>query len=85
MRLITFTRSGSSTPEIGARIPNSSGDLVLPFSDVAQSQGIKDFPVGMRDFLRAGSKVMEQAKAWVKTIPESATPLLLQASSITYL
>jgi len=39
----------------------------------------------MRDFLRAGSKVMEQAKAWVKTIPESAPPLLLQASSITYL
>jgi len=85
MRLITFTRSGSSTPEIGARIPNSSGDLVLPFGDVAQSQGVKDFPVGMRDFLRAGSKVMEQAKDWVKTIPESAPPLLLQASSITYL
>ena len=85
MRLITFTRSGSSSPEIGARIPNLAGDLILPFSEAAQSQGVDDFPVGMRDFLRAGIKVMEQAKAWVNLIPHSAPQLLLKASNIKYL
>ena len=85
MRLITFTRGQSTAPEIGARLPKPTGDLVLPFADVAKLQGIADFPANMKEFLRAGTKVMEQAKSWVTTIPESAPQLLIKAANITYL
>jgi 5-carboxymethyl-2-hydroxymuconate isomerase/acylpyruvate hydrolase len=84
MRLITFTRSGASQHEIGVRIPNSSGDQVLPFADVAKKLGISNFPADMRSFLRAGNDVMEQAKSWVASI-EDHLALLISASSISYL
>jgi len=67
MRLITFTRTGSTHPEIGARIPNPAGDQILPFADVAKKLGVSGFPGDMRSFLRAGSGPMDQAKSWVAT------------------
>ncbi len=84
MRLITFTRAGSSHPEIGARLPNPSGDQILPFTDVAKKLAITDFPADMKSFLRAGSKVMEQAKAWVATATDYAS-LFISPKTITYL
>jgi 5-carboxymethyl-2-hydroxymuconate isomerase/acylpyruvate hydrolase len=84
MRLITFTRSGSTYPEIGARIPNSAGDLILPFADVAKKVGVSGFPGDMRSFLRAGSSVMDQAKSWVAASGDH-TALLIIAKNITYL
>ena len=48
MRLITFTRTGSSYPEIGARILNPAGDQILPFADVAKKLGVLDFPADMK-------------------------------------
>jgi 5-carboxymethyl-2-hydroxymuconate isomerase/acylpyruvate hydrolase len=84
MRLITFTRSGASQHEIGARIPKTLGDQVLPFADVAKKLGISNFPADMRSFLRAGNDVMEQAKSWVASI-EDHLVLLISASSISYL
>ena len=84
MRLITFTRTGSSHPEIGARLPNPSGDQILPFADVAKKLGIADFPVDMKSFLRAGNKVMEQAKSWVASSGDYSS-LLISSKAITYL
>jgi 2-keto-4-pentenoate hydratase/2-oxohepta-3-ene-1,7-dioic acid hydratase in catechol pathway len=84
MRLITFTRTGSSHPEIGARLPNPSGDQILPFADVAKKLGITDFPVDMKSFLRAGNKVMEQAKSWVTSSGDYSS-LLISSKAITYL
>ncbi|MBU3630814.1 fumarylacetoacetate hydrolase family protein [Polynucleobacter sp. AP-Melu-500A-A1] len=84
MRLITFTRSGASQHEIGARIPNSSGDQVLPFADVTKKLGISNFPADMRSFLRAGNGVMEQAKSWVASV-EDHSALLISAKSISFL
>jgi 2-keto-4-pentenoate hydratase/2-oxohepta-3-ene-1,7-dioic acid hydratase in catechol pathway len=84
MRLITFTRSGSTQPEIGARIPNSAGDQILPFADVAKKLGVAGFPADMRSFLRAGNGVMEQAKSWVATSGDHAASLI-SAKDITYL
>jgi len=84
MRLITFTRSGSTHPEIGARIPNSAGDQILPFADVAKKLGVSGFPGDMRTFLRAGSGVMDQAKSWVAASGDHAA-LLISAKNITYL
>jgi 5-carboxymethyl-2-hydroxymuconate isomerase/acylpyruvate hydrolase len=84
MRLITFTRTGSSHPEIGARLPNPSGDQILPFADVAKKLGITDFPVDMKSFLRAGNKVMEQAKSWVASSGDYSS-LLISSNAITYL
>lgn len=85
MRLITFTRGKLSTPEIGARIPNVAGDRILPFADAAKLQGVKDFPVTMREFLRAGDTLMTQAKYWVQSLPKAAPELLIPADEITYL
>ncbi len=85
MRLITFTRGKLSTPEIGARIPNVAGDRILPFADAAKLQGVKDFPVTMREFLRAGDTLMTQAKYWVQSLPKAAPELLMPADEITYL
>ena len=84
MRLITFTRTGSTHPEIGARIPNPAGDQILPFADVAKKLGVSGFPGDMRSFLRAGSGVMDQAKSWVATAADHA-PLFISAKEITYL
>ena len=84
MRLITFTRAGSKHPEIGARIPNPAGYQILPFIDVTKKLGILDFPLDMKSFLRVGSKVMDQAKSWVRSAEDYAT-LLLDSKSITYL
>jgi 5-carboxymethyl-2-hydroxymuconate isomerase/acylpyruvate hydrolase len=85
MRLITFMRKGASTPEIGARLANPSGDQILPFADYAKLKNIAHFPAGMKEFLRAGQAVMEQAKAWVKAAPNEAANLLIDAKTITYL
>jgi len=84
MRLITFTRSGSNHPEIGARILKSSGDQILPFVDVTKKLEVSNFPADMRSFLRAGSGVMEQAKSWVAAA-EDHSALLIDAKNITYL
>ncbi len=84
MRLITYTRSGSNHPEIGARLPNPSGDQILPFADVAKKLGIVDFPGDMKSFLRAGSKVMEQAKSWVAASSDYSS-LFINPAMITYL
>ena len=84
MRLITFTRSGSSIAEIGARIPLDAGDQILPFADVAKKLGIKQFPSDMKTFLRSGDGVMHQAKAWVASSGDYSD-LLLAAKTITYL
>ena len=85
MRLITFKRTDAGTPEIGARLPHLAGDRILPFADVAMAQGLTNFPITMREFLRQGNSVMELAKSWVTTIPASFPELLLQATEITYL
>lgn len=84
MRLITFTRSGSNHPEIGARIPNTSGDQILPFADVVKKLGITNFPSDMRSFLRAGTSVMDQTKSWVAAVGDHSA-LLIGAKNITYL
>jgi 2-keto-4-pentenoate hydratase/2-oxohepta-3-ene-1,7-dioic acid hydratase in catechol pathway len=84
MRLITFTRADSNHPEIGARIPNPAGDQILPFVDVAKQLGIGDFPADMKSFLRAGSKVMEQAKSWVAASADYSA-LFISPKSIIYL
>lgn len=84
MRLITFIRSGSSHPEIGARLPNPAGDQILPFADVAKSLGIDRFPKDMKTFLRAGNTVMEQAKSWVAFAADYGA-ILIDAKNIRYL
>ena len=84
MRLITFTRSGANQPEIGARIPNASGDQVLPFADLTKKLGMSNFPTDMRSFLRAGNSVMEQAKSWVAAVGDHSSSLI-SANNITYL
>ena len=84
MRLITFTRSGTDHPEIGARLLNPSGDQILPFADVVKKLGITDFPRDMKSFLRAGSKVMEQAKSWVAASSDYVS-LFINPAMITYL
>lgn len=84
MRLITFTRTGSTHPEIGARIPNPAGDQILPFEDVAKKLSVSGFPSDMRSFLRAGSGVMDQAKSWVASAADHA-PLFISTKEITYL
>jgi len=84
MRLITFIRAGSNHSEIGARLPNSSGDRILPFVDVAKKLGLADFPGDMKSFLRAGSGVMEQAKSWVAASSDYSS-LFIDPSMITYL
>jgi len=84
MRLITFTRAGSSNPEIGARIPKSSGDQILPFAQVAKIEGLHDFPMDMKSFLRQGNRVMDLAKSWVSK-SNDLSGLLLDAKNITYL
>ena len=84
MRLITFTRAGSSHPEIGARLPNPAGDQILPFADVAKKLGMLDFPADMKSFLRAGNDVMQQAKSWVAASDEYLA-LCISPKTITYL
>ena len=84
MRLITFTRSGSSIAEIGARLPLDAGDRILPFVDVAKKLGMKQFPSDMKMFLRSGDEVMNQAKSWVASNGDHSD-LLLDANTITYL
>ena len=84
MRLITFIRSGSSHSEIGARLPNSAGDQILPFADAAKSLGIDDFPKDMKSFLRAGNTIMEQAKSWVTSVANHSA-ILIEAKNIRYL
>jgi len=84
MRLITFIRAGSNTPEIGARLPNLSDDHILPFADVAKQLGRLDFPTDMRAFLGAGVSAMEQAKAWVQAA-EEYSQLQLDSQDIVYL
>lgn len=84
MRLITFTRPGSSIAEIGARLPREAGDQILPFVDVAKKLGLKQFPSDMKTFLRSGDEVMNQAKAWVAA-SANHSDLLLGANTITYL
>ena len=84
MRLITFTRTGSSYPEIGARILNPAGDQILPFADVAKKLGVLDFPADMKSFLRAGNDVMQQAKSWVAASDEYLA-LCISPQTITYL
>ncbi|QWD63473.1 fumarylacetoacetate hydrolase family protein [Polynucleobacter sp. MWH-UH2A] len=84
MRLITFIRSGSSHPEIGARLPNPDGDQILPFADVAKKLGTLDFPGDMKSFLRAGNVVMDQAKSWVAASGDHSS-LLIDAKNISYL
>ena len=84
MRLITFIRSGSLIPEIGARLPGVMGKGILPFADVANKLGNSDFPRDMRSFLRAGSNAMDKAKLWVRSAGDYSA-LLLDLESITYL
>ena len=84
MRLITFTRSGSSIAEIGARLPLDAGDRILPFVDVAKKLGMKQFPSDMKMFLRSGDEVMNQAKSWVASNGDHSD-LLLDVNTITYL
>ena len=84
MRLITFTRSGSSIAEIGARLPLDAGDQILPFVDVAKKLGMKQFPADMKTFLHSGDVVMTQAKSWVASHAQYSD-LLLAANTITYL
>lgn len=84
MRLITFTRLGSSIAEIGARLPLDAGDRILPFVDVAKKLGMKQFPSDMKTFLRSGDEVMNQAKSWVASNGDHSD-LLLDANTITYL
>jgi len=84
MRLITFTRSGSSIAEIGARLPLDARDQILPFADVAKKLGIKQFPSDMKTFLRSGDDAMNQAKSWVASHTQYSD-LLLDANTITYL
>jgi 5-carboxymethyl-2-hydroxymuconate isomerase/acylpyruvate hydrolase len=84
MRLITFIRSGSNHSEIGARLPNSAGDRILPFADVAKKLGIHHFPGDMKSFLRAGDFVMDQAKSWVSS-PNDHGSILIDAKNISYL
>ena len=84
MRLITFIRAGSNTPEIGARLPNLSDDRILPFADVAKQLGRLDFPTDMRAFLGSGVSAMEQAKAWVQAA-EEYSQLQLDSQDIVYL
>lgn len=84
MRLITFNRAGSSHPEIGARIPKTSGDQILPFAEVAKNEGLHDFPVDMKSFLRQGNHVMNLAKSWVAKSNEFSS-FLLDSKNITYL
>ena len=84
MRLITFTRSGSSIAEIGARLPLDAGDRILPFADFAKKLGMKQFPSDMKTFLRSGDEVMNQAKSWVAS-NGGHSDLLLDAKTITYL
>jgi len=84
MRLITFIRAGSNTPEIGARLPNLSDDRILPFADVAKQLGRLDFPTDMRAFLGAGVSAMEQARAWVQAA-EEYSQLQLDSQDIVYL
>lgn len=85
MRLITFTRKDAQHPEIGARLPKPSGDLILPFADCAKLKNVAHFPSGMKEFLHAGDSVMNQAKSWVQTAQVDFDNILLSASEITYL
>lgn len=85
MRLITFLRSGSHLPEIGARLPLPSGDLILPFADIAKMEGVANFPLTMKAFLKEGDALMGQAHEWVKNAPNQFPHILLSTSSITYL
>jgi 2-keto-4-pentenoate hydratase/2-oxohepta-3-ene-1,7-dioic acid hydratase in catechol pathway len=84
MRLITFTRAGSSIAEIGARLPRDAGDQILPFVDVAKKLGLQHFLSDMKTFLRSGDEVMNQAKSWVAA-SGNHSDLLLSANTITYL
>lgn len=85
MRLITFTRQGSTTPEIGARLPLPAGDRILPFTDVARLDCQASFPSSMKAFLNAGAGVMNQAQKWVLNAITQYSELLIDADSITYL
>ena len=85
MRLITFTRKGANHPEIGARLAKPTGDLILPFADCAKLKNIAQFPESMKEFLRAGDSMMQQAKSWVQSADEDFGTILLPATEITYL
>ena len=85
MRLITFTRKGAHHPEIGARLAKPTGDLILPFADCAKLKNIAQFPASMKEFLRAGDSMMNQAKAWVQSADEDFGAIVLPAKEITYL
>lgn len=85
MRLITFTRKDAQHPEIGARLPKASGDLILPFADCAKLKNIANFPTSMKEFLHAGESAMNQGKSWVKAAHEDFDGILLSANEITFL
>ena len=85
MRLITFTRKGAHHPEIGARLAKPTGDLILPFADCAKLKNIAQVPASMKEFLRAGDSMMNQAKAWVQSADEDFGAIVLPATEITYL
>jgi 5-carboxymethyl-2-hydroxymuconate isomerase/acylpyruvate hydrolase len=85
MRLITFTRLGSTTPEIGARLALPAGDRILPFADVARLDCQASFPSSMKAFLNAGAGVMSKAQQWVLKAITQYSELLIDADSITYL
>lgn len=82
MRLITFKRHGRDIPEIGSRLLNQQVSSILPFADMAKSQGIADFPKTMKSFLRAGESAMTKAKAWIQT---PRADFLISDSQIEYL
>jgi len=82
MRLITFKRHGCEAPEIGARLLNQRGNLILPFAEMAKNHGIADFPKTMKNFLRAGDSAMAKVKTWVQ---RPRAELLISASQIEYL
>ncbi|MBI2092423.1 MAG: fumarylacetoacetate hydrolase family protein [Deltaproteobacteria bacterium] len=82
MRIITFKRCGREISEIGSHLLNQHGDSILPFADMAKKQGIANFPITMKGFLRAGESAMAKAKTWVQTPQEN---LLISAGQIEYL
>jgi len=82
MRLITFLRQGSDTPEIGARILGQKKNQILSFKEAAKLNSLADFPADMKSFFRAGPTVMAQARNWVDAINPAT---LIDACLIRYL
>ncbi len=81
MRLITFTRNNSLKSEIGARIISTSGDLILPFEDIALSKKLTQFPKDMKALFQSDQD-LNLVREWLNS---DLSQFLIPVSQIKFL